>query len=160
MLVNGVGYQVFVVGRTDISAPRFPEVSRQGTCDAAALNEYERRASRKFFIHENLAFAAQGPSRHDLFGFETEKERELFRALLKCDGVGPVTAMSAMNIAPPEQFLQAVRLGNVKYIERGVGEKTAQKIILGLGKYAAKQAARPSRIGAAYAGKELAQCAS
>jgi Holliday junction resolvasome RuvABC DNA-binding subunit len=82
-----------------------------------------------------------GPSKYDLYGFETEVERELFRAMLKnCDRVGPAAAMRAMNIAPPQQLLQAIRLGNTKYFERGVGEKTAQQIVLGMGRWAANEA--------------------
>ena len=67
----------------------------------------------------------------------------LFRAMIhNCDRVGPSAAMKAMNVAPPEQLLQAIRLGNVKYLERSVGEKTAQQIVLGLSKYAANEAAK------------------
>ena len=118
--VNSVGYLVFVVGRTDVD-----------------------NAPRKFYIHEHIIAAQQGPSKYDLFGFETEAERKLFRALMQhCEGVGPLIALKIMNIAPPEQLLQAVRLGNTKYLERGTGPKIAQRIVLGLGKYAATEAAK------------------
>ena len=119
--VNGIGYQVFVVDRTDIS-----------------VNLTEPAGTRRrFFIHENIVAAQQGPSKYDLYGFETQVERNFFRALLRnCDKVGPSAAMKCMNVAPPEQLLQAIRMGNVKYLERGLGEKTAQNVILGMGKYA------------------------
>ena len=116
---GGIGYLVFVVSRTNIA----------------------HGAIEKFYIHENIMCAQQGPSKHDLYGFETEEERRLFRALIaECEGVGPSTAMKAMNIAPPVQLLQAIRMGNEKYLERGVGTRTAARIVLGLGKYAATAA--------------------
>lgn len=125
--INGVGYCVFVVGRTEV-----PRSEAPGSVV---------RAPRKFYIHENIVAAQQGPSKYDLYGFETQEERRLFRALIsECEGVGPSTAMKAMNISPPEQLLQAIRLGNEKYLERGVGTRTAARIILGLGKYAAAEA--------------------
>jgi Holliday junction resolvasome RuvABC DNA-binding subunit len=121
--VGNVGYMVHVVARTS-----HPSI-------------VIRHPQRKFYIHENLALAKMGPSKYDLYGFETEVERELFRAMLKnCDRVGPAAAMRAMNIAPPQQLLQAIRLGNTKYFERGVGEKTAQQIVLGMGRWAANEA--------------------
>lgn len=124
LAANGIGYQVFVVGRT------------------IPANELG-----KFYIHENIVAAQQGPSKHDLYGFETKEERALFRAILKnCDRVGPSAAMKTMNIAPPEQLLQAIRMGNVKYLERGIGEKTAQSVILGMGKYAAEAGSRTKEL--------------
>jgi Holliday junction resolvasome RuvABC DNA-binding subunit len=121
--VGGIGYLVFVVGRTDVSNP-----------------------ISKFYIHENITAAQQGPSKHDLYGFETQEERLLFRALLaNCDRVGPSTAMKVMSVAPPEQLLQAIRLSNEKYISRGVGEKTAQQVILGMGKWAMTEAATKTK---------------
>ena len=122
--IGGIGYLVFVVGRITIPGQQ-----------------------RKFYIHENITAAQQGPSKHDLYGFETEEERRLFRALMQnCDRVGPSTAMKVMNVAPPEQLLQAIRLGNVKYLERGVGEKTAPQIILAMGKYAAAAAVKTKEL--------------
>ena len=124
--VGGIGYLVFVVARTDLRTIAGEKVP-----------------TRKFYIHEHIIAAQQGPSKYDLYGFETQEERKLFRALLQhCEGVGPLIALKIMNIAPPEQLLQAVRLGNTKYLERGTGPKIAQRIVLGLGKYAATEAAK------------------
>jgi Holliday junction resolvasome RuvABC DNA-binding subunit len=115
--VGGIGYLVFVTNRVSDIA-------------------------RKLYIHEHIVMASQGPSKHDLYGFETPEEREMFRALIKyCDKMGPSTAMKVMNIAPPSQLLQAIRMGNAKYFERGCGEKTANNVILGMGKYAVTAAA-------------------
>ena len=130
--VNGVGYQVMVVARTDM-APQFYETHLNGI-PAKLISD------RKFYIHENIVAAAQGPSKYDLYGFETERERALFRALMKnCDKVGPVAAMKAMNIAPPSELLQAIRMGSEKYMERGVGAETAKRILLGMAKYAVSE---------------------
>lgn len=70
-----------------------------------------------------------------LYGFNNEKERQLFNALLKVDKVGPVLAMSILAIGEPEHILQAIRMGNVAYLQRAKGcDKKAQGIILAFAK--------------------------
>ena len=44
-----------------------------------------------------------------LYGFYTEKERELFRALIKVNGVGPKLALSIQSSIDPESFVRSVR---------------------------------------------------
>lgn len=69
-----------------------------------------------------------------LYGFLTKRERELFRALVGVSGVGAATARIILSSIPAAE-LEAVivngdhsRLKNVK----GIGQKTAQRIIVDL----------------------------
>lgn len=81
-----------------------------------------------------------------LFGFRTAEERAFFLQLIQhVDGVGPKVALAVLSGAPLEHVQQAVRLGDVAFLKsiRGVGEATAKRIVLELGKILVKQAAQP-----------------
>lgn len=69
-----------------------------------------------------------------LFGFATEKEREIFRLLLNVSGVGPATALAIVSGAPLEDLRTAVAEGDLSTLRRikGVGPKTAQRIVIDL----------------------------
>lgn len=65
-----------------------------------------------------------------LLGFATAQERELYRLLVKVDGVGPKLALAALGALPLEDLVQAIRTRDVKALTRipGVGKKTAEKL--------------------------------
>jgi len=67
-----------------------------------------------------------------LYGFYTEKERELFRALIKVNGVGPKLALSIQSSIDPESFVRCVRDNDVKALVAlpGIGKKTAERLII------------------------------
>jgi Holliday junction DNA helicase RuvA len=69
---------------------------------------------------------------HQLFGFATEGERALFRALLKISGVGAKLALAVLSGMEPPDFAACVREGNVARLTRlpGVGKKTAERLVL------------------------------
>ena len=69
-----------------------------------------------------------------LFGFATEGERSLFFDLIKVDGIGPKQAIRILSGTSVESFLQSVEEGNVDALThiKGLGKKTAQKILLSL----------------------------
>lgn len=69
-----------------------------------------------------------------LFGFYEEAERSLFRLLIGVNGVGPTTALVVLSSMNPEEFRAAVLGEDVAAIRRvkGIGPKTAQRIILDL----------------------------
>ncbi|MEO0734708.1 MAG: Holliday junction branch migration protein RuvA [Bacteroidota bacterium] len=69
-----------------------------------------------------------------LYGFYEESERSLFRLLISVNGVGPATALVVLSSMNPEDFRAAVLGENVAAIRRvkGIGPKTAQRIILDL----------------------------
>jgi len=71
---------------------------------------------------------------HTLFGFVEKAERELFKLLLSVSGVGASIARTMLSSLEPREVIQAIGSGNVVTIQsiKGIGTKTAQRIILDL----------------------------
>lgn len=69
-----------------------------------------------------------------LFGFYDLQERELFRNLIKVNGVGPRLALAILSGMNVEQFTAAVLNEDSSRLVKlpGVGKKTAQRLILDL----------------------------
>jgi len=65
-----------------------------------------------------------------LLGFATQEERQMYRLLVKVDGVGPKMALAALGSLALADLVQAIRGRDVKGLCRvpGVGKKTAEKI--------------------------------
>lgn len=67
-----------------------------------------------------------------LFGFHTEHERKLFRALIKVNGIGPKLALTILSGMETDYFVQcihaedATRLTNIP----GIGKKTAERLVV------------------------------
>lgn len=71
---------------------------------------------------------------HTLFGFAEKSEREIFRLLLSVSGIGSSTARTMLSSLSPPQIKEAIAIGNVAAIQaiKGIGAKTAQRVILDL----------------------------
>lgn len=71
---------------------------------------------------------------HTLFGFYEKTEREVFSLLLSVSGVGASTARIMLSSLSPSQLQSAIINGDAKTIQsiKGIGAKTAQRIILDL----------------------------
>lgn len=71
---------------------------------------------------------------HTLFGFATEAERHLFNHLISVSGIGPNTARMMLSSITPEEIQSAIVNGQVTIIQKikGIGPKTAQRVILEL----------------------------
>ncbi|MFO1466784.1 MAG: Holliday junction branch migration protein RuvA [Steroidobacteraceae bacterium] len=69
---------------------------------------------------------------HVLYGFGTEGERRLFRALLKVSGVGPKMALGILSGASVEDFLRIIESEDAAMLTRipGIGKKTAERVIV------------------------------
>jgi holliday junction DNA helicase RuvA len=72
-----------------------------------------------------------------LFGFATEDERSLFRALLKVNGVGPRMALAILSGVTVEAFQRAVATDDLASLTRipGVGRKTAERLLVEMRDY-------------------------
>lgn len=71
---------------------------------------------------------------HTLFGFVEKSEREIFRLLISVSGIGSSTARTMLSSLSPAQIRDAIANGDVPAIQsiKGIGAKTAQRVILDL----------------------------
>ena len=108
--VHGVGYEVF------IPLSSFDRLPAEGT-------------SCKILTHEHLREDA-----HQLYGFITAAERDLFELLLGISGIGPKTALSVLSGLSVRDLKRAVVEGDLKRLSSisGIGKKTAERIVVEL----------------------------
>ena len=69
-----------------------------------------------------------------LYGFQTQEELELFELLLTVQGVGPKAALSMLSVMEPQSVAGAIAGEQAAMLTRipGIGQKTAQRIVLDL----------------------------
>ncbi len=83
----------------------------------------------KLFTHLQIKEDA-----HTLFGFVEKSEREIFKLLLSVSGIGASIARTMLSSLDPKQITNAIASGDVLTIQsiKGIGSKTAQRVILDL----------------------------
>lgn len=71
---------------------------------------------------------------HTLYGFVEKAERDIFRLLLSVSGIGASIARTMLSSLNPKQVKDAIALADVSTIQsvKGIGAKTAQRVILDL----------------------------
>jgi holliday junction DNA helicase RuvA len=71
---------------------------------------------------------------HILYGFFDTAEKELFIQLISVSGVGASTARMMLSSMKPEEITRAILQGNARQLEsiKGIGKKSAERIILEL----------------------------
>lgn len=97
-----------------------------------SVNTYSRIAREreiKLFVHQIV--------REDallLYGFSTREERTLFRALISVSGIGANTANVMLSSMSVDEITGAILTENVSAIKsvKGIGLKTAQRVIIEL----------------------------
>ena len=106
--VNGVGYEVHVPLSTSFQLPSNGEST---------------------FILTHLLIR---DDQHTLYGFATEEERRLFRALIKVSGVGAKMALTILSGINVNGFVQSVINEDVETLLHlpGIGKKTAERLIV------------------------------
>lgn len=93
------------------------------------FSELEKKTEAKIFVHEVIREDA-----HQLFGFATDKERDIFRHLISVTGVGANTARMMLSSLSPAEIELAIVGSDVNILKsiKGIGLKTAQRIIVDL----------------------------
>ncbi len=97
-----------------------------------SLNTYgvlEKKEKCAVFIHEAIREDA-----YILFGFAEKAERDLFRQLISVSGVGANTARMMLSSLKPSELSRAIVEADVNVLKaiKGIGLKTAQRIIVDL----------------------------
>jgi len=107
--IQGVGYQV------KISLNTFSKIKDEENCK----------------LHTYLHIKEDG---HTLFGFAEASEKTLFLLLISISGVGPTTGLMVLSSLSPQEVENAILNEDVRTIQgvKGIGAKTAQRIILEL----------------------------
>lgn len=98
----------------------------------------EKAKEYKVLVHEVIREDA-----HQLFGFADSEEREIFRLLISVSGVGASTARMMLSSVSPVEIERAIMGSDVNLLKsvKGIGLKTAQRIIVDLKDKVGKQAA-------------------
>ncbi|CED71027.1 Holliday junction branch migration protein RuvA [Aliivibrio sp. EL58] len=67
-----------------------------------------------------------------LYGFNTKKERALFREVIKANGVGPKLGLAILSGMTASQFVQSVEREDISTLVKlpGVGKKTAERLVV------------------------------
>jgi holliday junction DNA helicase RuvA len=124
----------FIEGKIEHANPAFLVLNCNGIGFhlQISINTYEKIKSEKNIrILTHLAIKEDG---HYLYGFFDETERQLFRQLIIVNGVGTNTARMILSGQSPTEIISAISTGNLSLLKavKGVGPKTAQRIILEL----------------------------
>jgi Holliday junction DNA helicase RuvA len=107
--INGVGYGVSVTANN--------------------LDRLHIGETIKLYIFENLK-----EDTHDLLGFTSIDDKQLFEQLLSVKNVGPKVAMSVLNIGSASDVRAAIANGDVKRLQtaKGVGKRAAEQMVVEL----------------------------
>jgi holliday junction DNA helicase RuvA len=95
----------------------------------ATFSKLEGKNEYKILIHEVLR-----EDSHSLFGFADVEERDIFRLLISVSGVGANTARMMLSSLSSVEIEKAILGSDVNVLKgvKGIGLKTAQRIIIDL----------------------------
>jgi Holliday junction DNA helicase RuvA len=98
------------------------------------LSTYERLVG-----HREVSLFVYTYHREDqfrLFGFFSQRERDLFAVLIGITGIGPAMALSILSGITTEDLVRAVRSGDLAPLMRvpGIGRSKAEKLVFELGR--------------------------
>lgn len=71
---------------------------------------------------------------HELYGFQTPDEKDLFKILISVSGVGPKTALQMLTLYTLPDLVRIIKTGDAKAIALvpGIGKKTSEKVVIDL----------------------------
>lgn len=108
--VGGVGYEVTIPLST------FYELGEEGTDVALRIYTHVREDALQ------------------LFGFKSERERQLYLKLISVQGIGAKSGISMLSGMSAEEIVTAIRTDNLARLTSipGVGKKTAERLVIEL----------------------------
>ena len=117
-----------------------------------SLNTYaaiQNKKEVKLYVHEALVTGGRDDS-YTLYGFFSKEERELYRQLITVSGVGANTARMILSSFTPAELCNAIASGDERAIKgvKGIGQRTAQRIIVDLKDKIAVSEIGPQQTGA------------
>jgi len=124
----------FIEGKFEYKTPSTVVVNASGVgyhieISLTTYSDIKAMDSGRVLIHHVVREDA-----HQLFGFSTAKERQLFRFLISVNGIGVNTARMMLSSMNTDELLIAIIKEDVNAIKqvKGIGLKTAQRVILEL----------------------------
>jgi Holliday junction DNA helicase RuvA len=114
--VNGVGYEVQI-----------------------SLNTYSKIQNLEKGILQTCLLIREDA--HILYGFFEKAEKEMFLHLISVSGIGASTARMMLSYMKPDELVRAILSSDTHTLEsvKGVGKKTAERLVLELKDKLAKQ---------------------
>ena len=124
----------YITGKVAEKSPTYVVLDNQGIgyFINITLNTFTAIGEKedvKLYTHEQILEDA-----HNLFGFYSAKERDLFELLISVSGVGCNTARLILSSLTVNELSNAIVNDDVKTIQavKGIGAKTAQRIVIDL----------------------------
>jgi len=101
-----------------------------------SLNTYaaiQNKKEVKLYVHEALVTGGRDDS-FTLYGFANKEERELYRLLITVSGVGANSARMILSALTPAELGNVIASGDERTLKsvKGIGQRTAQRIIVDL----------------------------
>ena len=93
---------------------------------------YQFKSDQKdFLLYTHLSIKDDS---HTLFGFITKDEKNLFRELIRVNGVGPKVALAILSHLSVSSLVECIINENAELLAKtpGIGKKTALKVIVEL----------------------------
>lgn len=83
----------------------------------------------KLYIYEHLR-----EDMHDLYGFPSASDKQLFEQLLSVKNVGPKVALAVLSIGSSGKVRTAIAAGDVRLLQsaKGVGKRAAEQMVVEL----------------------------
>jgi Holliday junction DNA helicase RuvA len=131
----------YIKGNITQLTPTFVTVETSGVgyfinISLTTFSKLENKSEIKILIHEIIR-----EDTHQLYGFADPEEREVFRHLISVTGVGSNTARMMLSSLNPGEIEHAIISSDVNVLKsvKGIGLKTAQRIIVDLKEKLGKQ---------------------
>jgi Holliday junction DNA helicase RuvA len=131
----------YLNGKLSYKSPAMVHIDVQGLGYEVqiSLNTYSRIQGLESC--KLLAYLHIKEDAHTLYGFFDEAERKMFLLLIGVSGIGANTARMMLSSLQPEDIQRAITMENEKMLEsiKGIGSKTAKRVILELKDKISKQ---------------------